>query len=120
MGSPWGVYMEKALNREEVLKKIKGTILSTAEKYGIEIDKVILFGSRARRDFTEESDWDILIVTKSENKNLYKFLKDVKINLSIKMRVPNDIIIITKKYYEEKKHDVGSIGYYAAVEGKVL
>jgi len=34
------------------------------KKYGIEIDKIILFGSRARGDYREDSDWDILIVTK--------------------------------------------------------
>ncbi len=105
---------------EEVLRKIKEVILSTAKKHGIEIDKIILFGSRARGDYKEESDWDILIVTKNKNDNLSKFLKEMKINLSIKMRIPNDIIIITKEYYEKKKHDVGSIGYYATVEGIVL
>uniref|UniRef100_A0A7C4NTJ7 Nucleotidyltransferase domain-containing protein n=1 Tax=Thermodesulfobacterium geofontis TaxID=1295609 RepID=A0A7C4NTJ7_9BACT len=31
---------------------------------GIEIDKLILFGSRARGDYKKYSDWDLLIVTK--------------------------------------------------------
>ncbi len=39
---------------EEVLRKIKEVILSTAKKHGIEIDKIILFSSRARGDYKED------------------------------------------------------------------
>ncbi len=88
---------------ENILEQIKKAITKTAEKHGIEIDKIILFGSRARGDYTPESDWDILIITKGENKNTSKFLRDIKIKLSIDMKIPNDLIIISKKYYEEKK-----------------
>ena len=48
---------------EEKLKKIREIILKTAEKYGIEVERIILFGSRARRDYSEGRDWDILVVT---------------------------------------------------------
>ncbi len=51
---------------EEKLKLIKETILNVARKHNIEIDKIILFGSRARGDYKEDSDWDILIVTKKK------------------------------------------------------
>jgi len=51
---------------EETLKLIKETILNVAKEYNVEIDKIILFGSRARGDFREDSDWDILIVTKEK------------------------------------------------------
>ncbi|RDD52236.1 nucleotidyltransferase domain-containing protein, partial [Nanoarchaeota archaeon NZ13-N] len=43
---------------EETLKLIKETILNVAKEYNVEIDKIILFGSRARGDFRENSDWD--------------------------------------------------------------
>jgi len=51
---------------DENLKKIKGIILNVAKEMNIEIDKIILFGSRARGDYREESDYDILIVTKEK------------------------------------------------------
>ncbi|HID42743.1 MAG TPA: nucleotidyltransferase domain-containing protein, partial [Archaeoglobaceae archaeon] len=40
-------------------KAIRETVIRIAEKYGIEVDRIILFGSRARGDFKENSDWDI-------------------------------------------------------------
>lgn len=49
-----------------MLEKIKEIILKVAEKHGIEVDRIILFGSRARGDFRKDSDWDILIVTKDK------------------------------------------------------
>ncbi|MBF0235122.1 MAG: nucleotidyltransferase domain-containing protein [Desulfamplus sp.] len=45
------------MNREEILEKIKQTI------YEIEPDaEVVLYGSRARDDFSHDSDWDLLIL----------------------------------------------------------
>ncbi len=103
------------------LKLIKNTILQTAEKYGIKIDKIILFGSRARGDFSKDSDWDILvIIEKGKEDTLLKFLKVVKIELSIKRKLPNDLIILNRDYYEKKKGDTGDISYYATVDGMVI
>jgi predicted nucleotidyltransferase len=54
--------------QKEILEKIKSQVLSVVPDA-----HVYLFGSRARGDFHEESDWDILIKTK--NKPDYR-LKD--------------------------------------------
>lgn len=43
--------------REELLNSIKGMLLSVAPE-----GKVILFGSRARGEAREDSDWDLLIL----------------------------------------------------------
>jgi len=60
------------LKTEEFLNKVKEDILS--------IDKnarIILFGSRARGDADQESDWDILILTSfpanEENKKVFRY-----------------------------------------------
>ena len=47
---------------EEVLREIKRIIHEEAGKLGVRVEKVILFGSRARGDYREDSDWDILVV----------------------------------------------------------
>jgi len=52
--------------KDDIFRMIKETILKTDEEYNIEIDRIILFGSRARGDFKEESDLDLLIITKNE------------------------------------------------------
>ena len=111
-------FMEKAISRDEAIKKIKEVILSTAEKYGIEIDKIILFGSRARGDYEESSDWDILVVTKEKlNRERkidfwYKIYKEVEI--------PIDIIIVSKEIFEKYKESKGFIYSYAISEGRVV
>ena len=64
---------------KEILKEIKRVIVNVAKEMNIEIDKVILFGSRARGDYREDSDWDILVVTKR------KLDKKIKVDLMIKI-----------------------------------
>ncbi len=46
------------MNQQEFLKEIKDTVLSFDDKA-----EVILYGSRARGDYKEDSDWDVLILT---------------------------------------------------------
>ena len=50
-----------SMTREEILAAIKERVLSV-----IPDARVMLFGSRARGDWHEESDWDILVLTEQE------------------------------------------------------
>ncbi|TKK70312.1 nucleotidyltransferase domain-containing protein [Ilyomonas limi] len=50
-----------AMTKEEILATIKEKVLSIVPNA-----KVMLFGSRARGDWHEESDWDILVLTEQE------------------------------------------------------
>ena len=106
---------------EDKLKLIKEIILNTAKKYNIEIDKIILFGSRARGDYREDSDWDILIVTKKELRKeiFWKFYKEIVKRLA-KIRIYGDIIVLNREYVMSKKEDVGNISYYALSEGRII
>jgi uncharacterized protein len=49
------------MTREAILAAIKERVLSV-----IPDARVMLFGSRARGDWHEESDWDILVLTQQE------------------------------------------------------
>jgi len=46
----------------DVLELIKRVVLEEAGKLGVKVEKIILFGSRARGDYREDSDWDILVI----------------------------------------------------------
>ena len=46
--------------------KIKSTIETTVREHGYTLEKVILFGSRAKGRYIEESDWDILVIVKED------------------------------------------------------
>ena len=52
--------MQKSGLRQELINEI----CKLAEKY--EIEQVILFGSRARGDAKEDSDWDLLLLLNKE------------------------------------------------------
>ncbi|MEM5828357.1 MAG: nucleotidyltransferase domain-containing protein [Candidatus Aenigmatarchaeota archaeon] len=107
---------------DENLKKIKEIILQTAKEMNVEIDKIILFGSRARGDYREDSDYDILIVTKNdlEKEKKEKFLSTIEVELIKLLEVPIDLILIDKKSYEEDSKYVGYLYYWVEKEGVVL
>jgi Nucleotidyltransferase domain. len=102
---------------KDKLKLIKEIILNAARKYDIEIEKIILFGSRAKGNYKDYSDWDILIVTREEldKKVLDEFWEILDWELA-KYIVPEIIIIDNeslKKYSEYK----GFVYYWALKEG---
>ncbi|MEM5827885.1 MAG: nucleotidyltransferase domain-containing protein [Candidatus Aenigmatarchaeota archaeon] len=103
---------------DENLKKIKEIILQTAKEMNIEIDRIILFGSRARGDYREDSDYDILIVTKNEVSKE----KEVKFKLKIirdtaKLLLDVQPIMVDIKRFEKYKHVYGDIVGIAVLEG---
>jgi predicted nucleotidyltransferase len=51
------------INQENILTEIKNFI---QKLYQDKLDKIILFGSRARGDYRQDSDVDILIVLKND------------------------------------------------------
>lgn len=67
--------------REKILTKIKKIILSKEPNADI-----ILYGSRARKDYTGESDWDILVlmdkdqITLQDEQNLRHSLYDIELD----------------------------------------
>ncbi|MBO4875501.1 MAG: nucleotidyltransferase domain-containing protein [Bacteroidales bacterium] len=58
-------YRKRKANNLETIEKIKDLAVSVFE--GTAGSKLILFGSRARGDFNEDSDWDLLVLLKEKN-----------------------------------------------------
>ena len=68
---------------------LKGIIGDLTRRYAF-IKRIILYGSKARGDFTEDSDIDLLFVTDRENPRSVKF----KIyDIIHKYEVDNDIVV---------------------------
>ncbi len=102
------------------LKLIKNTILQTAKKFNIEIDKIILFGSRARGDHSKDSDWDILVVVSFMDERIkYRFISEV-MDALLDRDVDVDVLTVTKDYYERYRDIYGDIAGIATLEGVVL
>ncbi len=113
--------MERTTRKEfeEGLKLIKKIIMNTAKKYQIEVDRLILFGSRARGNYKEYSDWDIMIVTKKEynREKTFEFIR-----ACTRAVLPEDvhIIVVGKDHFEKYKDVYGSIAGMSNLEGVIV
>ena len=100
---------------KKIIVKIINDVLEEKE---IKVKKIILFGSRAKGDFKQDSDWDLMIVT---DRNL-SFLKKRKMIAEMqrrlaKLKIPNDIILKSEQQFDIMKNYVGCMSYYASKEG---
>ena len=105
---------------KEILKQIKRVIMDVAKEMGIEIDRIILFGSRARGDYREDSDWDILVVTKNEfqkNNLKWKFWDEVMKQLDY---IDLELFIVDRKHFLRNARVVGNIEYISNKKGVVI
>lgn len=103
---------------EKELETAKKIIIEVTKKFGLEVKSIFLFGSRARGDYKEDSDWDFYVIV---DKKL-EFQKKIEIKSKIRRRlaelkIPNDIIIQSKDVVEERKNDVGYLTYYVLKQG---
>ncbi len=104
---------------EEVLREIKRIIIEEAGKLGIKVDRVILFGSRARGDYREDSDWDILVVVGGG----LDWRAKRRLSINIRRRLypllsrPIDLIIEDRDMFRERSRLAGSLEETIAEEG---
>jgi len=100
---------------------IKEQITKSLDEMGISFENIILFGSRARGDYNEDSDYDILIVTKETYPFKEKARIASKVNgVTAKMLIPCDIIIKSTDEVEYFRDKIGSVTREAVEEGIVL
>lgn len=100
---------------------IKQTIKTIFEREGVKVLKIILFGSRARGDYTRGSDWDLLVVV---DRNLSRVEK-IKLGHLVRKElanqlIPCDILIRSLEEIEQRKQVIGSVIKTAITEGVCL
>ncbi|RPH85276.1 MAG: nucleotidyltransferase domain-containing protein [Desulfobacteraceae bacterium] len=100
----------------EVIKFLKECL----QEKGLNVSKLVVFGSQAKGTATEESDIDIVIVSEDfRKKNIFRragLTKDAEIRTIKKFMVPLDIITLTPEEYENRT----SLAAVYAHEGKVV
>ena len=85
-------------NKEQILQEIKQAVLSVDPQA-----QVVLFGSRARGDYLEESDWDVLVLVDKEERD-YKFkdkIRDVLFELELKTGTVISSITKNRVFWED-------------------
>lgn len=80
--------------------------------------RIILFGSYARGDITEESDLDFLVI---EKKLKARRMETVRLRDALSpLRIPVDVLVISEKTYQEWKDLPGTVIYEAGLEGRIV
>ena len=100
------------------LKDIKRIIIEELEKENIKVHKIILFGSRARGDFKEDSDWDVLIIVEDDIERKKKFLLISNLRKKLAKKLLDvDLIIKNKSELSFYENFYGSVIFEALKEG---
>lgn len=86
----------------EILKEFKEKI---KEIYAEELSQLILFGSQARGDAQPDSDIDILIVLKTDKKDINKYQKVIKLisDLCLEYELLISYVYVTKEQFKQEK-----------------
>lgn len=98
----------------------KGIIIEEVEKAGCKLDRIILFGSRARGDYEEGSDYDFLVVINKDLSRAERLDLARHIRKRLARHIASDIIIKYAGRLEKEKNDKGLLSYYALGEGMLI
>ncbi|NLB73834.1 MAG: nucleotidyltransferase domain-containing protein [Firmicutes bacterium] len=97
---------------EETLKIIVGIIVEAADP-----DRIILFGSRSQEGWSDDSDYDILVIKEGRyhrrklTQQIYRALSEVPVSI--------DIVVETPERLARYGNTLGLI-YSEALKGRVL
>ena len=91
-----------SVNIRPVLKKLKKGLLQI---YGEQVDRILLYGSRARGDAREDSDIDILVVLKDDFN--YSEMLRLSSDFAASLSLENDVVIsrafVSKEQFEHRQ-----------------
>ena len=104
--------------KELSIAEIKAEILKSLKGMYVSVKRIILFGSRARGNYSTFSDYDFLIITKKKLtiKEKMKMAGEIRRSLA-RFYIAADIIINSEEEVELKKNKIGYITRYALKEG---
>lgn len=109
------------INQISLRDKIKKIISEILQENGFNNYTIILFGSRARDEHNEESDWDFLIILDSEisREEKKEISHLIRKNLA-RIYIDCDVIIKSQNEIMERKNVIGSVIKSAMEEGILL
>ncbi len=87
-----------------VLEVIRRVVVEEAGELGLGVERIILFGSRARGEARPGSDYDILVVVKGqvrrdEKRKLYSKVHRRLVSL---LRRPVDLLVVESSWFRER------------------
>lgn len=102
----------------ETIERVTANIESTADRTGVSLDELIIFGSRARGDHRPESDVDVLMVSPDfEGVPVYRRSKLFYRYWDYDVLPDPEFICLTPDEFEERKEKQPHIVRTAVDEG---
>lgn len=110
--------MDQTVDRK-ALDLIRRIVLEEAARLGVEVDRIILFGSRARGDYREDSDYDVLVVVKGQLERRLKieFMTNISSRLLDALEAPVDVVVVSETQWRRYHTTPGTVMYPASREG---
>lgn len=103
---------------EKTIRRVKEHLESIAEKEGIGLDKVVIFGSRVREDYRSGSDIDIVIVSEDfENVSRPRRSRELYLKWDYERYPEPEFICLTPEEFAEKRQRKPHIVRTAVEEG---
>ncbi len=97
----------------EMIAKLTGLLVEAARP-----KRVILFGSEARGEASEESDLDLLVVEESVPDRTAEM---VRLNRLLRpLRLAVDLLVVSEEKFQYWRDTPGNVYYEAATEGQIL
>ncbi len=109
------------MEANKTLSLIKRAVREACEEHGLALNRVMLFGSRARGESDDRSDYDLMVIVN----DLLKESDRPKVTTAINKRlasqkIPADILLKSLKEFELGRRRIGSITREVHREGKSL
>jgi len=114
-------FNQELVTEDMVESIIEEVVHDVLKAHNLEIEKIILFGSRAKGTQKKDSDWDILIVLKQTiaKETKKELFREITERLSHYL-IPCDVIIKSVEDLEFYKNFYGTVTYEALREGQAL
>lgn len=109
------------MERDKTLSLIKRIVRETCKEHGLVLNRVLLFGSRARGQYDNRSDYDLMIIVDDllQEEDRPKVATAINRNLA-SHKIPTDILVKSLKEFEVGRRRIGSITREVHREGKRL
>jgi len=97
-----GQKISSARINDEVLNSF---VTKLKQQFGRQIKKIILFGSRARRDNDPYSDYDFLIICEDVSDGLKKYVDDLENEILLKNFALVSACLISEKEFKKRIYE---------------
>jgi len=83
-----------------IVTELKDTLKGSL---GDRVYRIVLFGSKARGDYDEESDIDLAIIVKGLTREMRNYILETVADLEIKYLIPLSTLVISEEGFEKLK-----------------